>query len=491
MLTCDLTTRVFTDHRNLLFVFNPAALEPSLGRHKVLKVIRWALYLSSFTYRIEHVAGENNTWPDIMTRWMRGYRRQRHPTARRVSAIPEFSGVTSSPQNADFRWPSLQEIKEAQTTHTASAPVEVSPDDTGLYISKNGKPWIPAECTDLKVRLLTITHAGTVGHRGADATWHILREAFHWTGQRKDVRAFVSSCLLCVMTKSGERVPRPLSSTAHALRPNEIVHFDYLFLGESDDDEKYVLVVKDDLSSYCWLKPCSSANAEHTTTVLAQWIRTFTAPRTWVSDQGSHFKNEVLRFLAKSHSIKHNFSVAYSPWANGTVESLMRPVLAATRAMLGELKLGPQDWPSVIPAISTALNEAPLERLGRRDDGIARCPLEVMTGIRPRRHILSIVPEGANFLNGHTISHARASQLAHIEQLQTALEALHKDVSTCTSTRRAKAIEAHNRATNIMQPSFTTGDLVLVRRPVDRGHKLSFNWHGPCQITDVCSPLVY
>ena len=76
ILLCEDSTRIFTDHRNLLFVFNPVALEPYLGRHKVLKVVLWALFLSSFSYRIEHVAVNDNTWPDIMTRWMRGYRRK-------------------------------------------------------------------------------------------------------------------------------------------------------------------------------------------------------------------------------------------------------------------------------------------------------------------------------------------------------------------------------------------------------------------------------
>ncbi len=80
MLSCDPITRVFTDHRNLLSDFNPVSMEPSLGRHKVLKVVRWALFLSAFMYSIEYVHGDVNTWSDIMTRWMRGYRKEpRHP----------------------------------------------------------------------------------------------------------------------------------------------------------------------------------------------------------------------------------------------------------------------------------------------------------------------------------------------------------------------------------------------------------------------------
>jgi hypothetical protein len=32
----------------------------------------------------------------------------------------------------------------------------------------------------------------------------------------------------------------------HASKPNEVIHFDYLYMGPSVDDAKYVLIVKDD-----------------------------------------------------------------------------------------------------------------------------------------------------------------------------------------------------------------------------------------------------
>lgn len=62
----------------------------------------------------------------------------------------------------------------------------------------------------------------------------------------------------------------------------------------------------------------------------------------------------------------------------------MRSVLSATRAMLSELKLDPQDWASVIPTIVSAINAANLDRLGKRNDGIAFSSLEVMSGISPK-----------------------------------------------------------------------------------------------------------
>lgn len=258
ILASDTTTRVFTDHRNLLFVFNPVAMEPSLGRHKVLKVVRWALYLSAFNYRIEHVSGPSNVWPDIMTRWMRGYRKVN--AIRRIAPVLPFSGVTKSPNDPEFKWPNTSEIAEVQRKYRSEAPENVQQQqNSSNLLTRNGATWIPENALELKLRLLTIAHAGNAGHRGADSTWDALRKEFTWADQREDVRNFVSSCLLCLLSNSGNKVPRPLSSTLHASRPNEIIHFDYLFLGQSNKQFKYVLVVKEDLSGYVWLEPNNSA----------------------------------------------------------------------------------------------------------------------------------------------------------------------------------------------------------------------------------------
>lgn len=80
--------------------------------------------------------------------------------------------------------------------------------------------------------------------------------------------------------------------------------------------------------------------------------------------------------------------------------------MSTVRAMLAELKLGPQDWVSVLLAIATSLNESGLERLGRGKDGTASRPLEDMTGISPKRQVLRVLPPG---------SHARATQVLKID----------------------------------------------------------------------------
>jgi hypothetical protein len=51
----------------------------------------------------------------------------------------------------------------------------------------------------------------------------------------KDVKVFVQNCLHCVATIPGDKVPRPLGTLLHETKPNEILHFDFLYIGLSRD----------------------------------------------------------------------------------------------------------------------------------------------------------------------------------------------------------------------------------------------------------------
>jgi transposase InsO family protein len=105
-------------------------------------------------------------------------------------------------------------------------------------------------------------------------------------------------------------------------------------MGSSTDGAKYVLIVKDDYSSYVRLKQCKKADADSTVSVLIEWFAVFGVAPQWVSDQGSHFKNHVMMDVQKQLGTNHHFTTAYSPWANGTVKAVCKQTIRAARAML-------------------------------------------------------------------------------------------------------------------------------------------------------------
>ena len=62
----------------------------------------------------------------------------------------------------------------------------------------------------------------------------------------------VRQCLHCADMRSGDVVPRPLGETIHGTAPNEVVHFDYLYVGESGPQASQGLS-EDGGFRYSWL----------------------------------------------------------------------------------------------------------------------------------------------------------------------------------------------------------------------------------------------
>lgn len=94
----------YTDHMNFLFISYPTAVGPSLDRHKVLKTIRWALYLSVFSYPIEHIPGKLNTMVGKITWWFRVFRAKINSmNMSHVCAPRKYTKLLHRPQQIKYR----------------------------------------------------------------------------------------------------------------------------------------------------------------------------------------------------------------------------------------------------------------------------------------------------------------------------------------------------------------------------------------------------
>jgi transposase InsO family protein len=82
-------------------------------------------------------------------------------------------------------------------------------------------------------------------------------------------------------------------------------------MGKSVDDVEYVPIVRNDFSYYVWLKQCKNADADSTAAVLIEGFAAFGVAPQWVSDQGSHFKNQFMTEVQKQLGTNHHFTTAY------------------------------------------------------------------------------------------------------------------------------------------------------------------------------------
>ncbi|CAM9685520.1 unnamed protein product, partial [Sphacelaria rigidula] len=235
--------------------------------------------------------------------------------------------------------------------------------------------WIPSSDKQLQVRLMICAHMRDAGHRGVAATLVRLQEFRVWQGIKTNVREFVRQCLHCADSRAGGFVPRPFGETVHGTTPNEVVHFDFLHVGESgplasqglseDAGFRYILVIMDDLRNFVALEPVAvCTTAESIATSLLNRCKTLGVPRVWVSDTAKHFKNAISARLREALRVDHWFAVAYSPLSNGTCERMVKGVVRALRSILLEQCREVTEWVDVLPAVQWALNAAYRRRYG-------------------------------------------------------------------------------------------------------------------------------
>lgn len=245
---------------------------------------------------------------------------------------------------------------------------------------------------------------------------------------RKDVEEFLKTCLACLANQGKGVTPRPFGHALHATKPNELLHMDYLYIGPGENDAKYILILKDDASGAVRLIVCKAADALTTAESLVQYFADFGVTLTWVSDRGSHFKNSVIEILNKKLHVHHHFTTAYSPWENGSVETICNHTLKGLKALRLEFKLPHKSWPSLVPLVQSALNSATVKRLGNR------AAMTAFTGLPPSNPLRSIIvqPDGAKLPEVRSISEVRLKQCLELDKTHVGTR-----VFGCCSSRHA------------------------------------------------------
>jgi hypothetical protein len=314
-----------------------------------------------------------------------------------------------------------------------------------------------------------------MGHRGQAALTSHIKRLFHVKNLHEVAGDFLNGCLLCPHVKGGKVVQRPFSPTWHATKRNQGIHFDFLFLGKTMNGPEYVLVLKDDLTHYCELVACDSPTSQVCVTALVDWWKRFGMPEVWLSDQGSHFKNVAVRALAHKFKVHHDFSLAYCPWRNGTVERLNRDILQVLRVLLREYKLADHQWDYLLPVVQANLNQTPVPSLANKS------PMELFTALDPVTPLDTVV----RGLNGE-ISEADWSKdqvQETMATLRTSLHALHKEV---LDKNEARLLRGMARSEGNAELNISEGDYVLWSRVDERRHpKLLVTWIGPYQVVEV------
>lgn len=175
----------------------------------------------------------------------------------------------------------------------------------------------------LHLKILEEVH-NSHGHFGVHATWARLYGTYWWPGCYDNVKMFLKSChkfqLYCIF----HNIPTIIANNEVPIT-RLFQRFSIDFVGPfplSSTWNKYIIIVGvEDFTRWPFAKAMKAATAEVAANFLYKEIFTFTGPFDFVlSDNGSHFINEVVeQFLAfvRTH---HLYSTPYHPQTSGRIK---------------------------------------------------------------------------------------------------------------------------------------------------------------------------
>ena len=391
-----------------------------------------------------------------------------------------------------FTPPSVAELLKAQTTFLSATdkPATFVKVDDGLHyctvkVSRERveKIWIPARATPLIVRLMITAHASAAGHRGISSTLDNLSQ-FHWPSMEEHVKEFCRSCLLCHCTKGGRVIPRPLGHQLVPTEPNEIIQFDWMYMLPNKNnalhDYVYLLVIKDVYSRFVELYPSAHADALNTAIALQRWFSRYGVVKKWISDQGSHFINNLMMELASMLGVDHHPVVAYSPWANGGVERANKEILLLIRALLVDAGAPPDQWPYFLAPLQDIL-------VSQNQDGLSKnCARKVFLNLERSNPVTSFFhPVLKKSLPIDVSKYAD-----RIDAVTDAVAKMNDEVDEARAKRNAINKRYHDQRAVVI--NFDIGDYVLHANTYKVNYpKLSVVWKGPYRIIDRVHPWVF
>ncbi|XP_039311136.1 uncharacterized protein LOC105203193 [Solenopsis invicta] len=282
---------------------------------------RWALFLSGFQYKFEHIKGIQNGGADGLSRLPR-------PIKIKEAEVEDyFHFVTAERTPID----ATQIKKELRKDNILSKvylytrdgwPNSVS-EEIKVFASKANEigiendilMWGYRVIVPFKFRkaLLEEIHGA---HLGMAKMKMIARQYFWWPNIDKEIEEYVKDCEACKTTANNPN-KSPLIKFQEAEFPFDRIHIDFAgpFKG------KTYLIVVDAFTKWPEVFEMSNTNTESTIEKLRQCFARFGLPRMIFSDNGRQFVSEEFENFCKNNGIKHRTSAPYYPSTNGLAEN--------------------------------------------------------------------------------------------------------------------------------------------------------------------------
>ncbi|KAJ9536469.1 hypothetical protein OSB04_un000350 [Centaurea solstitialis] len=164
-----------------------------------------------------------------------------------------------------------------------------------------------------------------------------------------------------------KRASHPPKPEQGSKSPLSLLHMDLCgpMKYQSLAGRKYILVIVDDFSRYTWTKFLKTK--DETSSLIINFIKAVQVQlklpvQTVRTDNGTEFKNSILKSFYNSLGITQTFSAARTPEQNGVVERRNRTLVEAARSMLAESQLSQYLWAEAVNTACYTQNRSIIHR---------------------------------------------------------------------------------------------------------------------------------
>ena len=460
-----------TDHRALLFLQSPRTELSD-------RLQRWGMALLPFKFTVVFRKGSAHTNADALSRL---------PVVASL-AVPDLVDPLLSAQISDpllgptrelllFKTPPDPSI--AQQVHALAHHLHL--DDQRLRLVFRAAPADEPRLvvpSSLREPLLRAAHdLPSAGHLATDRTLARL-SAYYWPSMRSDVTNWCRSCATCAHRYSPRTAPAGLLQPLEPTYPGQFVVVDFLGpLPTATSGNKHILIFSDHYSK--WVETVAVTNADAVTVAHAlveRIVCRLGPPSVLLSDQGTHFKAQLVHQICALLHIDQRHSTAYHPQTQGLVERFNSTLVD----MLSKFCSADQkDWDLALPLVTWSYNSSVHPSTGFS-------PFEVLYGIAPRSPFdLVLDPPMLSASANKSV----ADYVTNLRERLVAARALVLDNLDKTRETYRRTYNAAHR-----DVKFEVGDRVLLYTPFPRkglSPKLQSLWTGPWTVIDRVNPINY
>jgi hypothetical protein len=311
----------------------------------------------------------------------------------------------------------------------------------------------------------------TAAHFTADTMFDKMKSHYYWPQMYEDICSYIMSCDLC-QRREKQKTKQPLHPIpVHS--PFYQIGIDFIGpLTITTIGNRYIITAMDYLTKWPEARPVKKATAEQAALFIYEAIICHHGcPSKILSDQGTHFKNQMIAKLMEKFKIEHLFSMPYHPQTNGLVERFNRTLSES----LAKLAVDHMDnWDSYIAPILFAY----------------RTTKYATTKIAP---FLLLYRRDAKFPTDSLEEKEEPKLISHLENLIEKLPLEIEEVKRKIGKAKKKQKDQHDRKLR-HQVRFSIGDKVLyydAAKEKQWSGKLNPKWKGPFYIHQVGDKRLY